>query len=116
MSYNIIPTPSFKNDFKYYKKKYRRFSDDIEEVVEELINGNLVGDEVDHLGLSGEDSAYKVRIANSSANKGKLGGFRLLYYVIKNDSEIYLLTIYSKSDRENIPADEIRELIRKYCA
>lgn len=36
-------------------------------------------------------------------------------YVIKNDCEIYLLTIYSKKDQEDIPKEEIIRLITTYC-
>ncbi len=58
---------------------------------------------------------FKVRVANSSANVGKSNGFRLIYYVVTEEGDIYLLTIYSKKDDDRILTDdEIRELIRQY--
>ena len=57
----------------------------------------LLGDRLEGLKLPEGTAAYKVRIANTSANVGKSNGFRLLYYVAIED-EIYLLTIYSKKD------------------
>ncbi|WP_436663527.1 hypothetical protein ACOALA_13365 [Alicyclobacillus acidoterrestris] len=116
MQYNVIPTPAFQKDFKYYKKKYKSFHGYMKDIVEELERGNLVGIEVDGLALPENESAYKVRLANPDANKGTSGGFRLLYYVVKDNGDIYLLTVYSKSDREDIPRKEIAELIRRYCA
>ena len=38
----------------------------------------------------GEDT-YKVRAANTDTNVGKSNGYRIIYYVVKNDKEIYLL-------------------------
>mgnify|MGYP002622936227 CR=1 FL=1 len=96
----------FADDIKYYykKKKYLKIREDIKTVTDELENGNLIGDRLEGLRLPEGTAAYKVRIANTSANVGKSNGFRLLYYVAIED-EIYLLTIYSKKDDERIPND-----------
>ncbi len=45
-----------------------------------------------------------------AAGKGKSGGVRVIYYYKKQDSEIWLLTIYGKSVMENIPAHVLREI------
>jgi mRNA-degrading endonuclease RelE of RelBE toxin-antitoxin system len=44
------------------------------------------------------------------AGKGKRGGVRLIYYFKKRESEIWLLTIYGKSQVENIPAHILRQI------
>ena len=62
-----------------------------------------------------ENNVVKVRIANSDTHSGKSNGYRLIYYAVKTDGTIYLLTIYYKKDKENIPNKEIQELILKYC-
>ena len=48
--------------------------------------------------------------------KGKRGGLRVIYYWKKSESEIWLLTLYAKSERATIPnhilkqiAEEIRD-------
>lgn len=41
---------------------------------------------------------------------GKRGGIRVIYYFKKQDDEIWLLTIYSKSETENIPALILRQI------
>ncbi len=117
MKYNILITPQFKKDIKYYKrkKKYLKVVDDIETVIKELENGNFLGDEIPNLHLEHEEYVYKVRVMNSSINVGKSNGFRLIYYVIKNDRDIFLLTIYSKKDQENLSTSKIIELVNKYC-
>lgn len=59
---------------------------------------------------------YKVRVANSDMKVGKSNGYRIIYYAIKDDQEVYLLTIYYKKDDNKIPTDkEIVELVEEYC-
>jgi len=53
----------------------------------------------------------KVRWAMSG--KGKSGGIRVIYYFKKQDDEIWLLTIYSKSEMENIPAHILRQIAKE---
>jgi hypothetical protein len=53
---------------------------------------------------------YKVRARNSDASKGKSGGYRLIYYV-KSDSEVVLITVYSKTEQTDIAPEEIRRII-----
>ena len=111
---NVVPTKRFKEDVSYYirKKKYTKIKQDIITVTDELINGNLVGDKLEGLDLPENTAAYKVRIANTSANVGKSNGFRLLYYVAIED-EIYLLSIYSKKDDIRVINDKQIELLIK---
>lgn len=59
--------------------------------------------------------AIKIRVASLSRKIGKSGGYRLICYAEKADGNIYLLTIYSKNEKENISNKEILELILKYC-
>lgn len=117
--YEVIPTERFSEDVEYYfkKKKYHKIGDDIKEVTDELKKGNLVGTEISGLKIDRDGHTYKVRAANSSANVGKSNGFRIIYYVIKDDRQIFLLTIYSKKDdgEDSVPDKEIRRLIEQYC-
>ena len=109
---NVVSTPKFEEDVEFYKrkKKYRKIDDDLEPVLIELENGNLVGDRLQDLDIPDGTAAYKVRIANSSANVGKSNGFRLLYYVAIGD-DIYLLSIYSKKDDIRVINDKQIELL-----
>ncbi|MBQ7197988.1 MAG: hypothetical protein IJS29_01870 [Selenomonadaceae bacterium] len=111
---NVVPTKKFTDDVKFYirKKNYKNIKYDIKEVTDELTEGNLVGDRLEGLDIPEGTAAYKVRIANSSANVGKSGGFRLLYYVAIGD-DIYLLSIYSKKDDIRILNDKQIEILIK---
>ena len=58
--------------------------------------------------VPGSGGLRKVRWAMSG--KGKSGGVRVIYYLKRQDDEIWLLTIYSKSETENIPAHILRKI------
>jgi hypothetical protein len=42
--------------------------------------------------------------------KGKSGGVRVIYYWKVNEDEIWLLTVYGKSERATIPAHVLRQI------
>ena len=56
---------------------------------------------------------FKVRIRNSDANRGKSGGYRLIYW-LKLSEFVVLLDIYSKSDRDDVEVSTIQEIIAKF--
>jgi len=61
--------------------------------------------------VRGSGGVRKVRWAMSG--KGKSGGVRVIYYFKKQDDEIWLLTIYSKNEVENIPAHVLRQITKE---
>ena len=58
------------------------------------------------------DNCYKVRMAISSKNKGKSGGARVITCIKIVNDEIHLLTMYDKSEIDNI-SDEYLDELRK---
>lgn len=60
--------------------------------------------------------AYKVRIAVKSKGKGKSGGLRVVTYLITEEQEIYLLTIYDKSETESVDDKMLKEMIKEINA
>lgn len=116
--FEIISTEKFESDLKYYsgKKKYFHITKDVESVIEELEQGNFVGDKIPNLKIEANGHAYKVRAANTDMKVGKSNGYRIIYYVIMDNKVVYLLTIYSKKDDDKVLSNkEIVELIAKYC-
>ena len=53
------------------------------------------------------------KIRWAMTGKGKSGGARVIYYFKKWDDEIWLLTIYSKSETANIPAHVLRQIAKE---
>ena len=61
--------------------------------------------------VPGSGGVRKIRW--SMAGRGKRGGARVIYYFKKQDNEIWLLTIYSKNEVENIPAHVLRQIAKE---
>ena len=58
---------------------------------------------------------YKVRVADEAKGKGKSGGFRVITYLIEENAastDIYLITIFDKSEESSIDKDDIKEIIK----
>jgi mRNA-degrading endonuclease RelE of RelBE toxin-antitoxin system len=106
MSINLVFTDRFKRDIRRLSKRYRSIRNDLQSLIEELESGGLPGDQISGI----DPTVFKVRVKNSSIQKGKSGDYRVIYYSKTND-QIVLLTIYSKSDQSNIDSSEIREII-----
>ena len=105
---NIDLTPEYKKNLKYLSKKYRNIRSDTQSVITELHKGNFLGDKLS--GFFGEFEVYKVRVKNSNIKKGKSAGYRLIY-LLESETSVLLLTIYSKSEREDISINEIKEVL-----
>ena len=102
----IIPSPWFIKRTKILQKRYPHIVQDTRSLVEQLKRGKTPGDHVQAKNYT----IYKVRLPNRDARRGKSGGYRVIYY-IQTQSRITLLTIYSKSDQNDISLDEIQVMI-----
>jgi mRNA-degrading endonuclease RelE of RelBE toxin-antitoxin system len=98
----------FERDVRRLGKRDRRIRLDIQPLIEQLESGELLGDQIPDVGYT----VFKVRVRNSSAQKGKSGGYRVVYY-LKTPSRILLVTMYSKSEQSDIAAAEIREILTR---
>ena len=58
--------------------------------------------------IKGSGGVRKVRWA--PAGSGKSGGIRAIYYWKKSDHEIWMLTLYSKSERASIPGHALKQI------
>jgi hypothetical protein len=61
--------------------------------------------------ISGGGGVRKLRWARQGM--GKSGGIRVIYYWAKAPEQIYLLTAYSKSERENIDAATLAKIAKQ---
>lgn len=113
MIYKIVPTPKFQRDIKEYRKRFKNITKDLDTIIGKLAIGELLGDNVPKVKIKEIDEEIKkVRVINSDTKKGKSNGYRVIYYVVKNDGTIFLLTVYYKKDKENITPEEIAQLIK----
>ena len=105
---NIDLTPEYRRSLRDLAKKYRSIRSDIEPVIAELQGGSLLGDRL--AGFGSNLYVYKVRVKNSNIQKGKSAGYRLIY-LVESENSILLLTIYSKSEREDITVNEVQSIL-----
>jgi len=105
MSLKIISLDSFGRDAKRLYKKYKQLPKDLK-VLYKLLQ------ETPKTGIELGNGCYKIRLANTSVPTGKSGGFRIIYYYLDQDNNLYLMTIYSKTEIENISEEKIVEILR----
>lgn len=103
MNYEVNVVDEFKKDVKKLFKKYKSIKGDILELIEVLEEDYSVGI---HLG----SDLYKIRVKNSDVG-GKSGGYRVIYYTKLSNNSVYLLTIYSKTQKENIDVKTLQPII-----
>jgi hypothetical protein len=58
------------------------------------------------------NNCYKIRIAIASKGKGKSGGARLVTNFVIAEETVFLISIYDKSDKENLTDKELNELLK----
>lgn len=104
MSYNILPIPPFDRQLKRLSKKYPSLKQEYFELIESLEINPKQGTNL------GKD-CIKIRIAIASKNKGKSGGARIITYFVLTESTVYLLSIYDKSEKDNLTDKELIELL-----
>lgn len=108
MEVKIELSKSFKKEFKRLRKRYASLVSDYERLLNELTaNPNLGTD------LGG--GVRKIRLRIASKGKGKSGGARVITFsviVSSSATEINLIYIYDKADRESISSKEIEGLLR----
>ena len=63
-------------------------------------------------GIELGNGCYKIQLATTSVPTGKNGGFRIIYYYLDQDNNLYLMTIYSKTEVENISEEKIVEILK----
>ena len=105
MNYKLVALPSFSLKVKKLSKKYKKIKFDLQNLKEELITNPKAGILLQH-------NCYKIRVANSSIPTGKSGGFRVVYYFVDENDRVYLMSIYSKTQKENLSESELLELLR----
>ena len=109
MSYKIIPTIKFKKEAKRLIKKYASLKTELSELNDAL-------EENPELGTPLGFNAFKIRLSIKSKGKGKSGGARVITYFVTEEMEVFLLTIYDKSEYDNIDDKSLKQIISDIIA
>jgi len=106
MNYSIRTIPKFDKQVKKISKKHPSFKFDFIELIPKLKKNPLQGV---YLG----NNCYKIRFAIKSKGKEKSSGARIITNIIIDNSTVFLLSIYEKSEKESITDKELQELINE---
>ncbi len=107
MSYKIELTDNFKKEAKKLIKKYASLPSEIADLGKELAENPTQGTPL------GND-VYKIRLAIAAKAKGKSGGARVITFVKIVEETVYLLSIYSKGEKDTITDKEIKEILKGF--
>lgn len=97
---------SFLKEAKQLSKKFKLLKSDLKQAVDEIETKSDLGV---YLGFN----LFKKRVKNSSIPTGKSGGFRVIIYQQLED-KIVLISIYSKTEKENLSDEELSQIIKQY--
>ncbi|HEY9001599.1 MAG TPA: type II toxin-antitoxin system RelE/ParE family toxin [Mucilaginibacter sp.] len=104
MSYSVFTIAYFDKQLKRLIKKYPSLRSEFSELITSL--------KIDPTqGVSIGNGCYKIRISIASKGKGKSGGARVITYVTITENSIFLLSIYDKSEQEDISDKELLRLL-----
>jgi mRNA-degrading endonuclease RelE of RelBE toxin-antitoxin system len=105
---HIVFSVRFEKDIKRLFKKFKSIRQDLQPLISTLEQGETPGDQIQGVGLP----VYKVRVRNRDLTRGKSGGYRVIYY-IRTVNAIVLVTIYAKSEQEDISIEAVKQIIHE---
>jgi mRNA-degrading endonuclease RelE of RelBE toxin-antitoxin system len=105
MNFKIDALPEFEKELKKLSKKYASLKSDYQNLLENLIENPQQGTPLGK-------NLYKIRMPIASKGQGKSGGARIITNIVIKDETVYLLSIYDKSDKENLTDKELDELLK----
>ena len=106
MNYRVISIPEFDKDAKRLAKKYPSLKKELSELFHLLAADPHQGDPLGN-------HCFKIRLSVASKGKGKSGGARVITYVYISKIEVYLLSIYDKSEKAIISVKELKNLLSR---
>lgn len=100
----ITYSDNFRKEAKKLSKKFKLLKTDLKQSIEDIETKNDFGV---YIGFN----MFKKRVKNSSILTGKSGGFRIIIYKQVED-KIVLISIYSKTEKENLSDEELSLFIK----
>ncbi|EMY24502.1 PF06296 domain protein [Leptospira interrogans serovar Australis str. 200703203] len=105
MNFKIEQTPRFENNLKRLIKKYPSLKKEIKDIISHILINPTEGTPIGQ-------NCYKIRIPIASKGKGKSGGARIITCVFLIEKVVWLLSIYDKSEKENISDKDLEKIIK----
>ena len=106
MNFKLKTTRNFDREVKLLAKKYPSLKNDLRQLSQSLQENPKIGQPLGH-------NSYKIRMAITSKNKGKSGGARIITHFYVSKGVVFLLSIYDKSELENISEKHLKALLKQ---
>lgn len=105
MKFEVLSIAPFDRQLKKLSKKYPSLKSEIATLISSVeVNPQC--------GTSLGNNCYKIRIPVASKGKGKSGGARVITYVQIIETRVFFISIFDKSEYENISDSELRSLLK----
>ena len=104
MNYKIEIADRFEKEIKKLLKKFPSLKGEYASLIATLKQNPFIGTPIGH-------DCYKIRLAIASKGRGKSGGARVITHVFVTETTVYLLSIYDKSEQENISDKDLLSLV-----
>jgi len=95
MIYNVSTIAPFDKQLKKLSKKYPSLKIEFANLIETLEQDPIQG-------ISLGNNCYKIRLSIASKGKGKSVGVWVITNIVVDKKDVYLLSIYDKSEKDNI--------------
>ena len=105
MSYNVKTIEVFEKQAKRLIRKYASLKEELFQLIRQLEKNPETGTPIGN-------SCYKIRLAIASKGRGKSGGARVIINIVLTERNVFLLTIYDKSEKESLSIKELQELLK----
>ena len=104
MNYEVKSIAVFEKQAKRLIKKYASLKNELLALIQVLKQDPQQGTSIGK-------NCFKIRIAISSKGRGKSGGARIITNFVVEESTVFLISIYDKSEKEYISDKELNELL-----
>jgi hypothetical protein len=105
MSYKVKTIPHFDKALKRLARKFPSLKTEYIALLDSLETNPEQGTAIGN-------NCFKIRISIASKGKGKSGGARVITHILVDATNVFLLDIYDKSEKENISDNELVQLIK----
>jgi hypothetical protein len=105
MIYKVDTIAPFRKEAKKLIKKYPSLKSELTELGSRLSKNPTTGTALGN-------NCYKIRLAIASKGKGKSGGARVITHFHVAEDTVFLLSIFEKSDQENVSDNQIKALLK----
>ncbi|WP_061231660.1 type II toxin-antitoxin system RelE/ParE family toxin [Leptospira noguchii] len=105
MNFNILRSLQFERELKRLVRKYPSLKKEYENLISSLEKNPTEGTPIGQ-------NCYKIRIPIASKGKGKSGGARVITCVVIVEKIVFLVSIYDKSEKENISDKDLEKIIK----